>query len=367
MTKLLHNVLIVAASLTLAVAAQADTLEWAPPVATTRKKTLEAHHYLGIARSFRSIGTGPTIDDPLSGELSTWERLVFLDRYDEVADARVGRFVRRYQELASGGTANLMLPAQGGRPRPIKQTNLCATTMVGREVRFTWVPEEQGYARLWERLDGPEDFLIGVDHDLDLAVALPGREVESGDTWTIPAERAVAFLAPGGYRYFEPQKPTQFSRTQKVGAGGEVAALLAAPKGTIQATYEGLRKVDGRDFGVIKLELDLTSTADRREAFESVVPPEEAKDPRRLTGCTVETRFKATGEILWNVSGRHLHHYELKGTESVALRMAKQMVDEADQAQVINQVSELEGTFELSLSDAEPDPAPEAAASEQKD
>lgn len=366
MSQPLRSVLTFFAGITLAAVAAADTLQWGPAPQTVRKKTLEVHHYLDLAKTYRSTGDGPTIDEQLSGQLSTWERVVFVDRYDDVSAGRVGRFVRRYHEASSGGTANLAMPGPAGRMRPVKQTDTCATTMVGRDVRFTWVPKDQVYARLWERLDGPEDFLLGVDYDADVAAVLPPREVAVGDTWTVPAERAVSFLAPGGWRYFEPAKATQFSRTHKVGAGGEVAALLAAPTGKIEAKYEGKRSINGREYGVIRVELDVTSSADRREAFESVVPAEEAKDPRRLSSCVVETRYQGVGEVLWDLEARHLHHFQLKGNERVVLRLEKQVVDEADQAAALKQVSELEGTFELQLTDALPDPEPDAGGSSEK-
>ncbi|MCC6407245.1 MAG: hypothetical protein IT453_08765 [Planctomycetes bacterium] len=354
--KLELRLLSLVAALQLAPVASADELVWAPPAKSERKKTLEVHHYLDITKVQKALGDMAPIDDPVSGQIATWERLIWIDRVDAVEGSRVDRFVRKYHELASGGTADLVMPGPAGKPRTVKQSDTCASTMAQREVRFTWVPAEQGYGRLWERLEGPEDFLQHIDHDVDLASALPGKDVNEGDSWSIAPERAVAFLAPGGYRFFEPRQATQFARTHKVGAGGELAAMLDTPQGKITATYKGRRTVDDRACGVIAIELDVTATSDRAEAFESIVPPEEARDPRRLSSCVVESHFKASGEVLWDLEAKRFHRFELKGTESMAMALAKRTVNDADEASVLKQTSTLEGSFQLQLVNAEPDP-----------
>lgn len=336
-----------------------DLLEWCPASGAMFRKTLEVRHYLDLANIHKSIDQGVGIDDSLSGQLATWEQLAWTERIDAVADGRVLGLVRRYDDLASGGTADLALPSPTGpRPRTMKQTDTCTSALIGHDVRFTWVPSEQSYGRLWEKLDGPEEFLRDIDFDLDLVSALPGHAVEAEQTWEIPIERVVAFLSPGGNRFFEPRNQDPFARTHRVGAGGEFAALLRAPTGQITATYRGRRTVEGRECGVIALHLEVRSSADRMSAFDSIKPPAEATEPRQLTACTVEVDCKANGEIVWDLEAKRARHYGLEGIETVTMRVSKQAVGADDKASTLHEVTRLEGTFKVDLVNADAPPPP---------
>lgn len=73
MSQPLRSVLTLVVGISFAAVAAADTLQWGPAPQTVRKKSLEVHHYLDLAKTYRSSGEGPTVDEQVSGQLSTWE------------------------------------------------------------------------------------------------------------------------------------------------------------------------------------------------------------------------------------------------------------------------------------------------------
>lgn len=372
MNLVLRPSLYVFSLLGLAAGADAQGLRFAPSEGTVLSKQLSIQHELQLVMITSARDDMAGVPDGSSGWVSTWEKATFLDQYLKVANGRPELFQRTYSDLGSGGEANIVFPGPK-KSRASKEQTVLFSSLHQRVVDFTWIEGEKDWARAYTKLEGEESLLGNVDADMDLLAALPPGPVKIGDSWDVPVGEINSFLAPGGVLALEPKKTMLFSRTMKIGVGGDVAELLGGAEGKIRATYKEDRTVDGAVCAVIKIEIEARSKTERTHTYRLLSSSVEKSDLGRLRNCDVTYMVRGEGEVLWDLAAGHFRSWAFDGDEHVVVRVDKSVVDGETDRIVITQNSEFNGKFKLSLT-AGPPPAMEegstgaaAGADEKKD
>lgn len=336
-----------------------DVLRFAPRPASRWTKKLEIEHQLPVRDMGTAQDDGPVIQQPTGGYVSTWLRAELTETYDQVEGGKVQRFVRVYDDLAGGGKANLVMQGSEQQQQLAEQHSVTFSPLHKRAVAFTWIEAEQGFARMYDSLDGEESLLAEVDFDTAFARLLGGREIALGESWTVPAEVARTLLAPGGTLALEPKVVRQFPRTHKIGVGGDLAEVLQSTVGPVKATFASVRDVDGVRCGVVEIELHVTGKADRVDVARAFVPENERREPAKLKSCNIEVTVKGRGQLLWDLERAHFKSFHFDGDETVSVAMSSQILNEGEVLTTMHQTSSFDGKLKVDFTAAEA-PAPEA-------
>ncbi len=332
-----------------------DKIEYGPKLGELRKKVLDVKHYVNLQSTTTTRDSGVELKDPTTGAITTWERVVFLDRVEQHANGRPTSFVRNYSALDAGGTAELVIPDPKRADRISKQATTEVSNLLKHDVRFTWVDAEKTWARMYDRLDGEEWMLAAVDGDIDFCSVVPNREVNPGDTWDVPIDRAVSLLAPGGSLALLPKQKKPFPRTVKVGIGGDLGELLEHPEGAIHASYVGKRTVDGVECAVLGVQLQVTSSTDRLATVLEYLGEPELKEPARYLTCVLKLEIQGKGEVLWNLAEKRFQRFEFSGNEKFHLEGSRKFLGEGEVTSSESQLTEFDGTLNLSVTNSAPD------------
>lgn len=325
-----------------------ETLRYAPREGLVLEKKLTVGHELELVGMGASRDGSPMVQDGTTGWVSSWEKVVMIDDYKKMGAGRADLLVRTFDDLAAGGKATVVFPG-ANKSGVNEQQNAAFSSLQKRAIAFTWVESEQGWSRAYDRLEGDEALLAGLEQDADLAAAVPARAVKVGDTWDVAPAAARSFLAPGGALSLDPKKTLPFARTMRTGVGGDLGELLAGATGTIQATYKEDRKVDGVDCAVVEVRIDLQNKLDRTPVFARFAPESDQRDPARLRGCDFTYQVQGKGELLWDLAAGHFRSWEFNGDERFSITVIKHVVDEATTRAIVSQQSDFKGQLKLSL------------------
>jgi hypothetical protein len=163
--------------------------------------------------------------------------------------------------------------------------------LLGKSVLFTWDGESEEFEAAWsEDETGDDDLLADLVEDADFRGWLPGKEVDEGDTWTIPSKEFNNLQEPSG--------PMGYHREgEEKEDDGDSDELRKNVEGEIKATYKGTRDEGGVKVGVIAFEAELQSKSEREI--------EQEEGP--ATTSTTENAIELEGELLWDVAAGRFH------------------------------------------------------------
>jgi hypothetical protein len=232
----------------------------------------------------------PKIKNTFSGVTQT------TDTYAKVADGRVQRLERSFDELAQHSRTESPDGEDEGEDK--------SSPLEGATVVFDWSDEDDDYKPSFAEGSGEdldEDLLADLKQSLDFELLLPGKDVDEGDEWTLGSEGMRAVLELGGdFQFEDDDESPQDDLISE--------ALEDKLEGTATCTYRGTREVDGHELAVIELALAGTG---RAEADAD----EEGVDVHR----TVDAEMELEGELLWDTAAGHFAHLGLKGTVGFTL------------------------------------------------
>ena len=180
----------------------------------------------------------------------------------------------------------------------------------GKTVRFVWNEDEGAYDVDYHECEGDEATLDSISADMDLSVLLPGKAVEEGEVWTVPAEKIGSVLLFGG-------------NLEDDGSGDETAAMIQAELAPqieammadfeISCEYQGEREEDGVRVGVVALTLAGEGEIDLEPVILGVLDAQEMPMEIDVSfeSALLELSFEGKGEVLWSIEGGLLHAFDM--------------------------------------------------------
>jgi hypothetical protein len=252
------------------------------------------------------------------------EHVEFTDEYVTVDGDRPTRVRRTYDALSTESREAF------GHGDSEESVNMGASELEGLSVVFTWDDDAEEYDAEFDGEEADEDLLDELDIESVLAQFLPDDEVDEGDSWEVDIDAFIELSEPGGYLAIlaEDEDENRDITTQ----------LGEHLEGDIEATFEGLREVDGDELAVILLTLELASEFEREG--------EEDGEPVQ----TYRFEFELEGEILWDVAAGLPRSLELEGDMAVTIVARRELSAPQGELEIV-QTQEFEGvlTYEVSV------------------
>src|SRR5690606_27868434 len=161
------------------------------------------------------------------------KRLVFVDEYRAVSDARPTVLAREFRALEESETASMEVLDESHEFETIRESAL-----EGKTVLFTWNDDTGEYAAAYvDEEEGDAALLEDLVADTDLLAFLPEEEVGEGDTWKVNPRHINRLTDPGGYLHLLGEEEESDAEVER--------QIEANQEGELLATYEGTREVDG--------------------------------------------------------------------------------------------------------------------------
>lgn len=349
--KYLSSLALVTVALPLAVAfrAPADTLEFAPAKGLTLTKTFTAGGDFGLdSMSMLMNGQESPMMPDMEMSFSTAQSIVVVDEYGKTEDGRLLKLKRTFDELGNNAEVSSSVE-MGGESQGDDQSIESSSELEGLTVEFTWDAEEEVYTRGFTDGDGDENLLEGLFEDMDLRALLPDDKVNKGDEWEIVPSDLKSILAPGGDLSLEPQDMEGGGMGMGPSPGGmDFSEMLGdLLEGEVTATFEGTREVDGIEVGVITIVVEIDSAHDMSDMMEGLGAAEELPEGMEMSfdRMDVEIELEAEGSLLWDISGGHVHSFDLSGEVALLIDMAMTMDIPGQGEMTIENTMELSGTM----------------------
>lgn len=258
-------------------------------------------------------------DVEISMESST--KLEFLDTHEEAGSGRPAKFTRKFVELSGKNVES----SSGGEGESDSSTKEETSELSGKTVRFAWNEEDGKFETTWEGDGGDDGLLEGLVEDTDLRVCLPAGDVAEGDKWELGADAFRSMSDPGGDLALKEESDDEDD--EKLSRD-----LRDNMEGKLEATFKGLREVDGGKYAVIALEGEMKTKAEKAESGGE----------GHSSTMELALTFQVQGEILWDAAAGRAHSFELDC--AVAAKMANvSRFEMENQAFEMNQTLSFQG------------------------
>ena len=293
------------------------------------EKSFESKLALDLDEMSVSIG-GEEIPPEELGDvelnMESTTKLVFLDTHEESGSGRPAKFTRKFVELSGKNTET----GGGGEEESTSETKEESSELSGKVVRFAWNEEDGKFEASWEGDGGDDDLLGGLVEDTDLRSCLPSGDVSEGDKWELDADAFRAMNDPGGELALKDVDDDEDD--EKLGRD-----LRENLDGKLEATFKGLREVEGGKYAVIVLEGEMTTRAEQAESGSE----------GHSSTMELELTFQVEGEILWDAAAGRAHSFELHCATAATMSNASRFEME-NQAFEMNQKLSFQGKLDAS-------------------
>jgi hypothetical protein len=232
--------------------------------------------------------------------IASVDHVEFTDEYVSVDGARPTKVRRTYDALSS--ESNESFTSEEGDSDESESSS--ESELEGESVVFSWDEDAEEYEAEYDGDGADEDLLDELDVESVLARFLPDGDVDEGDSWEVDVEAFNELSEPGGYLAIleEDEEPNRDFTLQ----------VTENMTGDIEATFQGMREVDGDELAVVHLVLELTSEVSEEQDLE-----EEGAEGRLTQSYDFE--FELEGDLLWNLETGVPHSCELEGDASVTI------------------------------------------------
>ncbi len=333
-----------------ALRAGAETPAWTLAEGARLRVEFESRHRLTAERDERITAQGSTLSQR-TFDLSTTVRLAVVDRLEERDGERPLRFTRVYETSA--------FDADTTRSRGRQQTKddrLAGTGSVeGTGVVFTWVPEEGEYGRYFDRREGAEESLPGLEADLTLRGLLPAGPVEPGASWEPAVGALRGLLTTGGDQDYEVDEDQGLAllRTLRVGLGMNLEqAFGGSEEGELRVTWIGVEEVEGRRLALLDVDFDVVLEHDVTARAAASSSMDELARGMVVEAARVRLALRGGGRLRWDLAGGHLHDtVDLAASERCRLELTQRLPGEGDAEEpaTVTQVLVMAGRLEHSI------------------
>jgi hypothetical protein len=298
-----------------------DKIVFDPKVPSKVSKTFTVEHHLALQHlKLEDNGVEQLAQQELN--LDTKEVVHTIDKYEACADGRPTLLQRAFEEASLH--VDVTFREGNGSDKVATDAIDAKSPFENVSVLFTWVPEEKGYGKLYDVVEGDETYLPNLSQDLDLLALLPGHAVAPGDEWTIDPTHLVDWVSPGGEipKAFGRRKDDRFVRTLSLGVGGGLSMVFGGDvKGQIRARYEGPEQKGDQSLAVIALDVDVQTERDQTQVAQNMLASAEFLDGVKVRRSMAQWKMKAEGKARWNMSLNRFESLELAGREEIAYEL----------------------------------------------
>lgn len=305
--------------------------------------------------SLTQVSPAGRVDDNESKASGSVElALAVTDEFANVADGRVLRLKRTFDEVQSTATVDL---SDAGQEISLRIPS--KSPLAKRTVSFDRKKAEDAFtASLDAEKSALSEVLDGLAEDLDLRALLPKEAVKVGESWEPPATALAHVLEPGGALAIEPDTsvlekmppanvlvPYQAMLVTLVGPCDNAEKI----EGDVECTWKETNKKDGHELARIEFEIDVTTKADHTKEIvrrlEAAGLPTDGAPPSSRS----EGKLRGKGHFTWDLTAGRATDLEA----SLDWRVTMVARWKADAGEVGIDVA-LAGTTELEYACSEP-------------
>jgi hypothetical protein len=329
--------------------APATRIKFAPAEGKSLTKTFEVKANLNL-EDMTLGGAAGGMQPEMEMTMAVDYKVAVSDEYEKMGDGTPMVLKRTFDDLKSEVSTSMKMEIMGQKRDQDSNTN-AESELTGKTVAFRWDAEKKEFKKAFEPAGPEEKLLEGLREDMDLRGLLPAGEVKEGEEWEIDPKALVDVLAPGGNLALKPKDAGD--KEMSMGASGmeNMAEMFGEDiEGKSKATFVGLREVDGAQYAVVKVNIDVKAKTDMtdkvREGLKKQdLPPEVGK--MEFDHVDIEFALETEGELLWDVAGGHFHSLDLSGTTSFKSDQAMSM-EVQGKSMKIEQSMEFSGTQSFS-------------------
>lgn len=306
----------------------AENLVWGPKENLGLRRDIESRHLLAAELQSMSKGEQRTVSQRRF-ELKVTQQLSVTDRMLESSAERPLSLSRHYND--SNFTAFTEMGKPGGKNKINKLK--ASSSLIGKGVRFTWVPEDANYGRMYDALEGTEEVLPWLSEGLTYQGLLPGNSVALGDTWELPPGVIGQLIDCGGRTDLQLANDVGkvMYRTMRLGVGLNADRLFGEQEsGTVKARLVGFDESDGgHKLAVIDLDFDVEAERDMRNMARVGMSNLETASGVDVDTALVNIKLIGKAQVRWDIDGKHLHDMEeLKADERLSTTLIKSQGNE---------------------------------------
>ncbi len=280
------------------------------------------------------------------------------DTYGKVADGRPVSLDRSYDSIDT--EFNMSMTAEGGPAGTETATPSGSGTspLEGLKVHFQWNAEDSDYDATWadEEAQGEDEWLEGLEMEMDLRDLLPARPLTVGDRYEIPLEGLVSVVAPGGDLKIDmqidgdeasmgPADPELMTNMRRMFS----EILRGKASGTLSEVREG---EDGR-FAVIEIDLDVDSNSDMSDLVQEAMEMQRQEGLEiSLNQADVHFALEGKGTLEWDLDQGRVHSLDLSGDTSMEMEMEMEM-NFGPQSMLMEMSMEMSGSLDIGVTTGE--------------
>jgi len=329
-------------------------LRFAPAEGTTLTRTLNNVSEFSLQDFSMTINGN---DSPMKPEMEMTmnqdQTVVISDTYAKMADGKPAKLVRKFDSI-EGTMAMSMKVDMMGQVQENEDSKDLSSGLAGKKVTYTWDGEKSEYALAFDPKEDNDELLAGLKEDMDLRVLLPQGEVKEGETWKVDVKQLGSVIAPGGDLKIKPKddagEESPMGMGDMGGAGNTNEWFDGEMEGEANATFDGMREVEGKSFAVIKLEVKVKGKKDLTEsAKEGMEKAAQEGMQMEMEKVEVSFEYEGNGELLWDTTANHVHSFEFTGPVKALLDI-EMGLEMQGQSMTIGQGMELAGTTKLRIS-----------------
>jgi hypothetical protein len=248
-------------------------------------------------------------------EWSSTRSLRWTDEYVSVDEERPRRIRRAFECLA---TRERKREEGASRFGALTDADEGASALEGKAVLFDWDSELEDYrvtAEPFEYID--RDLLDALSIETGSACVLPGRPVDAEDSWTVGPEVLQQLVRPGGRVPFDALGASVFDELL---TENDVATLDGAPRVILVEIEPG----ELGELAHLRIEGRLEG---RTEPHESDLATFLGYGVPGTTLRSTSLAFELDGEVVWDVSARHLSRLELTARAEIVVESVHRRPD----------------------------------------
>jgi hypothetical protein len=332
--------------------------------AAPSKVTFEPSEGSSAAKTFENVVemTLDNMDMTMNGEeapmmpemdmsITMTSTVAVTDEYVKIRENAPATLRRTFDELANNVSVSMEIEMMGDTQSNDQEID-ASSELEGKTVVFIWDEDEADYVKAFDPEEEESELLEDLWEDMDLRSLLPEGDVSEGDEWTIPVKGLGSILAPGGNLAMVPEEmDAEAMMSGGMGMGGSMADFISELlDGEANGRFLGMRVVDEKKLGAIKVTVDISSSNDMTEKVLEMMEnmPDEMEMEMDFDHIDVEFTLEGEGELLWDMEAGRAHSFELSGPTTMTYDVGISMEMEGMGAMSFEQMMEMSGTLNMS-------------------
>ncbi|MEY2746300.1 MAG: hypothetical protein RL112_1342 [Planctomycetota bacterium] len=330
----------------LAFALPATKLAFAPKGGAESKKTLTLEADLSIVDLSGDVN-GQPLPPEASEQLTSQGLLLTMattvtDVYSATKDGRPVELLRTYDAL----DVDIEMGEETASNEEMK-------AIEGKTIKFTWDEKEGSYSKSYHESEGEAELIKELEADMDLLCLLPGKDLDEGDSWEVPAKDLGPLFLPGGMLSAggadQADGPDMSAMVEEMRDEFEKAAETFK----VTCLFKGVSDKDGVKVGEVSFVFDGKMSMDLSDMIQSAIEAQGGEEmPPMDISFNMGMGMKGEGVLWWNLAENRLHAYEMEASAEMDMAMEMSM-DQGGQSMSINMSGKAKGDMTWTLEPAE--------------